>query len=149
MFFSQNDQPLSIHSSFENEGFTLPHGMLSPDHALLPPVSAPEFIPQMPPIMPPSLSSSHHDVATLHGLTSAPPVSMPVAITGGTQTIMPDVHSLSRNSHSPAMSDSGISVDAGSTNSTSSAPLFNIAALAKLGPIGFNSQGKCSLPAWN
>lgn len=40
--------------------------------------------------------------------------------------------SLSRNSHSPAMSDSGISVDAASNNSGSSASMMNAAALAKL-----------------
>lgn len=40
--------------------------------------------------------------------------------------------SLSRNSHSPAMSDSGISVDAASNNSGSSASMMNVAALAKL-----------------
>lgn len=34
------------------------------------------------------------------------------------------------------MSDSGISLEAGSTGSNSSAPLVNIAALAKLGAVG-------------
>jgi hypothetical protein len=60
---------------------------------------------------------------------------MPTAITGGTQSL-PEGASLSRSSHSPAMSDSGISVDAASNNSGSSAPMLGtIVALAQMGSV--------------
>jgi len=49
--------------------------------------------------------------------------------------------SLSRNSYSPAMSDSGISVDAASSGSAVS-PGFNLHLLAKLGNIGVNTLGE-------
>lgn len=66
--------------------------------------------------------------------------NMPTVISRSRSTI--EHRSLSRNSHSPAMSDSGISLEAGSTGSNSSAPLVNIAALAKLGAVGnFSTQG--------
>ena len=48
--------------------------------------------------------------------------------------------SLSRSSYSPAMSDSGISVDAASNGSASSQ--LSLGALAKLGPFGMNNQGQ-------
>ena len=50
--------------------------------------------------------------------------------------------SLSRNSYSPAMSDSGISVGAASNSSGSNQPAINVAALAKLGTVNVNAQGK-------
>lgn len=69
---------------------------------------------------------------------------MPTAITGGTQSL-PEGASLSRSSHSPAMSDSGISVDAASNNSGSSAPMLGtIVALAQMGSVGFGGQSDSS-----
>lgn len=66
--------------------------------------------------------------------------TMPTMISRSRSTV--EHRSLSRNSHSPAMSDSGISLEAGSTGSNSSAPLVNLAALAKLGAAGnFGTQG--------
>lgn len=53
-------------------------------------------------------------------------------LSSGSQSMHDHSTSLSRNSHSPAMSDSGISVDAASNNSGSSASMMNVAALAKL-----------------
>lgn len=72
-------------------------------------------------------------------LSQGPPHGVPI-MPSIAQTAM-EGRSMSRNSHSPTMSDSGISVDAASTNSNSSAPLVNIAALAKLGTVGYSSQG--------
>lgn len=72
-----------------------------------------------------------------HSLSNMPPSAIPIGRSRSTI----ESRSHSRNSHSPAMSDSGISVDASSTNSNSSAPLVNIAALAKLGTVGYSAQG--------
>ena len=50
--------------------------------------------------------------------------------------------SISRNSHSPAASDSGISVDGpGSSGSGANTPHVNLAELAKHGSLGVNAQG--------
>lgn len=130
------ERPLSsLHSSFENEGFSLHSGVLSPDTTLMPPPRLPDFMHQM--SMPPmSMPGNIGDV----NFQSLPPHGMP-PMPGISHTIL-EGRSLSRNSHSPTMSDSGISVDAASTNSNSSAPLVNIAALAKLGTVGYSSQGQ-------
>ncbi|KAJ8297904.1 hypothetical protein KUTeg_024435 [Tegillarca granosa] len=130
------EPPLSsLHSSFENEGFSLPSGVLSPGHPIMSQSSASDFVPHLPPITPVSMVDSLSNFGTGPNM---PPVqvSMGMAITGGTQAIH-EATSLSRNSHSPAMSDSGISVDAASNNSGSSAPMINIAALAKLGSVNY------------
>ncbi|KAL3880412.1 hypothetical protein ACJMK2_032652 [Sinanodonta woodiana] len=135
----KHERPLSsLHSSFENEGFSLPHGVLSPDARILPHCTGTDYLP------PVNLQGNHPDVPPYRGILGGIPTSLPMAITGGTQA-MHETVSLSRNSQSPAMSDSGISVDAGSTNSSSSVPLVNIAALAKIGAVGFNSQGQVTL----
>lgn len=125
-----------MHSSFENEGFSLHSGDLSPDTTLMPQHQLTDFMQMnMPPVSMPgtigdlsfqSLAQGHP-----HGIPRMPDIA---------QTAL-EVRSLSRNSHSPTMSDSGISMDAASTNSNSSAPLVNIAALAKLGRVGHSSQG--------
>lgn len=124
----------SLHSSFEHENINLPPMI---DHSMMPPpISTAGFMPHIPDDEPNSFglrnvgnfaSSMHHG-------------QMPTAITGGTQCL-PEGASLSRHSHSPAMSDSGISVDAASNNSGSSAPIMNnIAALAQMSNSGFDSH---------
>lgn len=130
------ERPLSsLHSSFENEGFHhLQPGILSPDPSTIPPMQ-PGFMNMMQPSNLPSTSLAE---LTFPTFSSMPPGAVPISRSRSTV----ESRSLSRNSHSPAMSDSGISVDAGSTNSNSSAPLVNIAALAKLGTVGYNAQGQ-------
>lgn len=121
----------SLHSSFENEGFNLHSGILSPDTTIMPRV--PIDYMSMPPVTTPGTIGEFN----FHSLSHIPPSAIPIGRSRSTI----ECRSLSRNSHSPAMSDSGISVDAGSTNSNSSAPLVNIAALAKLGAVGYSAQG--------
>ncbi|CAI9734641.1 brain tumor protein-like [Octopus vulgaris] len=112
----------SLHSSFEHEGFSLPTGVLSPE---LPQVSTSEFS-NMHAVTPvPITGGSHFNSLHMSSSDSSP---MGVAITGAHN--IPE-NSLSRSSHSPAMSDSGISVDAASTNSAPSAPLYH--DMTKLG----------------
>ena len=122
----------SLQSSFENEGFNLQPGLQSPNTTIMP---QQDFLG-----MTPIVSSGNSIEMHYESMTSIPPGSMPTVISRSRSTI--EQRSLSRNSHSPAMSDSGISLEAGSTGSNSSAPLVNIAALAKLGAVGvYGNQG--------
>ena len=109
--------------------------MLSPDTTLMPPPQLSDFINQM--SMPPVTMAGTIGDMNFQSLSQGHPHGI---VTGISHTSL-EGRSLSRNSHSPTMSDSGISVDAASTNSNSSAPLVNIAALAKLGTVGYSSQG--------
>ncbi|XP_056010419.1 brain tumor protein-like isoform X3 [Ostrea edulis] len=127
----QVERPLSsLHSSFENEGFTLPSGVLSPDQSLVRQTSTQDLIhDHFRTITPVSMTSN----------TPGPIGTIATSITSaiaGSQAMHDHGTSLSRNSHSPAMSDSGISVDAASNNSGSSASMMNVAALAKLHSAG-------------
>ena len=54
---------------------------------------------------------------------------------------LPPDRSSSRNSYSPAMSDSGISMDAASTCSATNNNMVNFATLSKMGSISFGAQG--------
>ena len=96
-----------------------------------------DFMQQM--SMPPATLPGNIGDLGFPGLAHGPPHGYP-PMPGVAHTAL-EGRSISRSSHSPAMSDSGISVDAASTNSNSSAPLVNIAALAKLGTVGYSSQG--------
>lgn len=93
------------------------------------------------------LSSMHgNGIGSLSGIgsaISAAQASMSSSSHHGGQSAFPE-RSLSRNSYSPAMSDSGISMDAASTGSLAglSAQGFNLNALSKLGPpFALNAQG--------
>ena len=55
---------------------------------------------------------------------------------------LPPERSSSRNSYSPGMSDSGISVDTSSTSSAVNNNTINFATLSKMGSISFGPQGK-------
>lgn len=128
----------SLQSSFENEGFNLHSaGIPSPDATLMA-QSAGDYI-DMPPI---SDSFAASLVENLPGVSNMAMGGMSVGpyVMRSRSTI--EHRSVSRNSHSPTMSDSGISMEAGSTGSNSSAPFVNIAALAKLGSVGYSNQGK-------
>ncbi|XP_062577150.1 formin-J-like isoform X1 [Saccostrea cucullata] len=127
----QLERPLSsLHSSFENEGFSLPSGVLSPDQGIMRQTSTQEMIhSHFRTITPVSMRSN------TPGPIGTIPASMASAM-AGSQAMHEHGTSLSRNSHSPAMSDSGISVDAASNNSGSSASMMNVAALAKLHSVG-------------
>ncbi|XP_046377272.1 B-box type zinc finger protein ncl-1-like [Haliotis cracherodii] len=132
----------SLHSSFDNDAFSLPHGVLSPTSSMMATRSSiSDFMPSLRCITPVSINGSVVD--SLHNMVSVPP---PIGrcISGVGHPSSQD-SSLSRNSHSPAMSDSGISVDAASTGSSQSATMINIAAMAKLGSVGFNNQGQVTL----
>ncbi|OWF35593.1 brain tumor protein-like [Mizuhopecten yessoensis] len=137
----EEQQSTSLTSSFENETFMNPSNLLGLnkfDRTIIP--SSSDFM-QSPMMTPASMSeTSLPCMPPMHNMTGGHGI-MATAITGGSQSCQEPV-SLSRNSHSPAMSDSGISVDTASNNSGSSAPMLNnIQALAKLHPIGFSNQG--------
>lgn len=135
---------MSLHSSFENEGITLPTGLLSP-HAdeVLTPVTVPAaFIPNLPPLTLPSTSLPPGPSglpSTVSPQTISNIASSIQSLSIGQQTTVE--RSASRNSYSPAMSDSGISVDAGSNASGVHPQQVNVAALAKLGTVSVNQQG--------
>ncbi|XP_064608306.1 brain tumor protein-like isoform X2 [Liolophura sinensis] len=136
-------QTSSLQSSFENEVFTLPP-VMGVDGSVIPPVSAPDFLPQIHSLTPmslPSVTLPSPEMPGMMPMTSLPR-SLPTPVIGSHS--IPDT-SLSRNSQSPAMSDSGISVDAASNSSNSNAPLLSISALAKMGSINFNSQGQVTV----
>ena len=106
----------------------------------MPSVTAPSFIPDMqalPPLSIPGIVS----LPSTTGLQSDTVNSIASSI----QANIPPERCSSRNSYSPAMSDSGISVDTGSTSSNNSG-LINLTALAKLGTISVNAQGTDNVP---
>jgi hypothetical protein len=139
------ESPLaSPHNSFENEGINLPSGLLG-EEPIMPVVSSAEFMPTLPSLTPLSLPSIA--ASTTVGINS-----IAVGIAGiSAQTIhsiassiqnLPNVErSSSRNSYSPAMSDSGISVDAASNSSGNNQPTISLASLAKLGNVDINQRG--------
>lgn len=136
--FFQNQPPSdlqlsSIHSPFESEAaYNLAAGMLSPED-IVSGVTDSDFLPgQLQGISP--LAALNGNLEGLSNLVSV------ASSLGGAPPMPPLDSSLSRASLSPAMSDSGISVDAGSTNSNNSATLMNIAAMAKLGSVGMSGQ---------
>ncbi|KAK3099629.1 hypothetical protein FSP39_007220 [Pinctada imbricata] len=127
------ERPLSsLHSSFENEAFPMPSGVISPDNMTMLPAADGDFVQQFRTITPVSMTSTMQPpIGTKSNVPSK--IILPGSITGGTQ-VLQEGTCLSRSSHSPAMSDSGISVDNTSNNSGSSASMsMNVAALAKLG----------------
>ena len=119
----------------------------------LPAVTAADFMPaDLPPVTPLSLpgmvgSLPGPSPGAMPGITALnstlPPCNEPInSITSSiVSNLPPSDRSSSRNSYSPAMSDSGISVDTGSTSSNNSG-LVNLNALAKLGTISVNAQGE-------
>ena len=124
----------SIQSRLDADSFVLP-GMLT-DSNLLPSVSSPDFssLCSLPPLSIPSLplgGMSGDAISSMAGLASS--------------SALATDKSSSRNSYSPAMSDSGISLDAGSSGTAGqpSPPQgpVNIVALAKLGTVNVNGQG--------
>ena len=92
---------------------------------------------------------SAHTINSIASSLQNLPSVVGTGITAGTGT----ERSSSRNSYSPAMSDSGISVDAASNSSgpgatgQASQQAITAAALAKLGTVSVNSQGKQCFPA--
>ena len=106
------------------------------------------------------LSSTQTDFAP--GLAGLPPLSMPsltnplssaisMVTVQAINNIATSIQNLpaaaperssSRSSYSPAMSDSGISVDTGSSSSGSTQSVINLSALSKLGTLNVNGQGE-------
>ena len=117
-----------MHHSMESDRFN--PGSISPD-------DIPGFMPSLSNLTPPSLPDLTANIVTsLSNLSVHPNLS----------NLTPSLHnlpyverSLSRNSYSPSMSDSGISVDAASASNNHS--LLNLQALIKLGTVALNSQG--------
>ncbi|XP_050417219.1 brain tumor protein [Patella vulgata] len=127
----RENQLSPLHSSFENEGFNLPHGVLNQDVNMMP-SSSNGFMSNMASLPPVSLSGNLQSLSSLIA-------NIPSHLTGPSHPMHDP--SLSRNSHSPAMSDSGISVgDAASTNSNNSATMINIAAMASLGQVSLGGH---------
>ncbi|XP_064636652.1 brain tumor protein-like [Lineus longissimus] len=135
-------QHSSLQSSFENEaGFSLPSGMLNhEDSPPLPPRSTAHHEPFLPPHLSLPLALSLPN-------TMSPPPMMPGIQSMGTAIIgcSSELRTYSRNSHSPAMSDSGVSLDASSGGSGNNTPQVNLAQLAKMGNVGVNASGQITL----
>jgi len=144
----------SLQSSFEGEHFGT-GGVISPllaavasEYGLAGISSAsPDLVTSMTVAGISGLSSMHGTgIGALPGLgqlVSSASANVPTSHHGGSSSF-PE-RSLSRNSYSPAMSDSGISMDAASTGSLAglSAQGFNLNALSKLGPpFALNAQGR-------
>lgn len=143
----------SLQSSFENEAFSLPSGMLRDDendhhhlnqlnhvnhHGMdegnnLAVLGSSDFAQHLQNI-PKSLMPTTH--------TPPPNLPPPLGGTSISSSLTETARSFSRNSHSPAMSDSGVSMDAGSGGSGSNTPQVNLAQLAKMGTLSLNSQGE-------
>ena len=138
---------VSPHNSFENEGINLPSGILG-EEPMMPVVTSTEYIPSLPslaqitmPNMPPSAPMGINSIAASIAGISAQTIH---SIASSIQNLPNVERSSSRNSYSPAMSDSGISVDAASNSSHSgnNQPTISLASLAKLGNVDVNQRGK-------
>lgn len=133
----QNTSESSV-QSLEMEGFGLGKGRLVTDGPVgMPPAAGASFLPGLQSLPPLSIPG----VGTLPSMTGGPPSGPVNSIASSIQANLPPERCSSRNSYSPAMSDSGISVDTGSTSSNNSG-LISLEALAKLGTISVNAQGK-------
>ena len=142
---------MGLHTSLESEGIHLPTALLGNSEMLpklshlstLPPLSmpplntvtnlpAPTVTPEVPSRMTPTLP------ANLAGVSAQTINSIATSI----QNLGAE-RSSSRNSYSPAMSDSGISVDAASSNSSgTNQPIIDMGALSRLGAVSVNNSGK-------
>lgn len=130
----------SVHSSFENEAAfnSMAAGSIMNPEELVARVTDTDYMNTPLPTM-----HSVNPLAALNGnlenLTNLASVASSLV---GAPPMPPLDPSLSRASLSPAMSDSGISVDAASTNSNNSATMMNIAAMAKMTSVGLGGQGE-------
>lgn len=135
------DGLISTHSSFD-ESFTLPPGssLNSSSNSVMTPLFAgtavAEFIPSLNPL--PQLTSPlQADLAS----SIAANLTGEAGLTNMGHGLPFIERSISRNSYSPALSDSGISMDAVGNGSAANQSVFNIGALAKFGQFGVNAQG--------
>ena len=122
-----------------SERLGLPPGLMDPTGgSVLTAVRGANFMQSMPGIPPLSLNSISSSLASSISVATDTINSMT-----NTLPTLSSERSSSRNSYSPAMSDSGISVDAASTSSSSTQPLVNLANFSKLGGtnISVNPQG--------
>ena len=151
----QESPDTSLDSPTDSDCFALPPGVLDAD-AALPPTVAPVGVPvrrpddfRSPPLCPPAPLPSQRSGGGGVPIVSAQTIksiassiqNLPPVVGGGGAGRGGVERSLSRSSYSPAMSDSGISVDAGSSGSGSNQSLANLAALAKLGAVNVNGHG--------
>ena len=134
-----------LHSSFDGEGIALPSALGAADAALFASAGinhglanmaltslAPATLPGVSPQTINSIASS------IQSLTGGAVSSMP-----GTVTVVAPERSGSRNSNcSPAMSDSGIIVDAGTNGASSQNAVVTFSALQRLGSVNANSSGQ-------
>ena len=141
--FQADTQPDSLHSSFEDT-FNFVN-MVPPESVGLPPPT-PGDLAALGPLTPSALNGAMASIAGGMPFSQAPPpIGSPII---GSMP-MTDVTSVSRNSISPAMSDSGISVDNSSTNSNNSATMFNVAAMANMTKFPNNPDAAAALAGKN
>lgn len=134
----------SMHSSLEGDSIgissTTARALGASDYLFAPLI--PDFLPGLTSL--PALNTSPISDLTSSIITSLSSMSMGGAL-GGPSSALPShpypvERSMSRNSYSPAISDSGIVADAGGTNASGQS-LLNLQALLKMGNLGLNSQG--------
>ncbi|KAK2170524.1 hypothetical protein LSH36_2g03012 [Paralvinella palmiformis] len=139
---------VSPHNSFENEGITLPAGLLG-DEAILPSVTAADYLPPLPSLTPLTLPNMATTAAAAISSIAAGIAGISAqtmqSIASSIQNLPNVERSSSRNSYSPAMSDSGISVDAVSNSSGNNQTGISLSSLAKLGTVSVNDRGQITL----
>ena len=135
--FLQMDSPdISLHSPVSVDSFVLPTSIRGAGKAILPSTQS-DFAPSLsglPPLSHPNIPSIPNPMANAISMVTAQAINN---IATSIQNLPAAAErSSSRSSYSPAMSDSGISVDTGSNGSGS--------ALSKLGTLNVNEQGEIS-----
>ena len=138
----QDDSAVTqLHSSFESEGITLPGSMVPADAALL--NHPADLAHGLANLALPSLASASLPGVSAQTINSI--ASSIQSLTGVVPTLPGATaveRSASRNSNcSPAMSDSGISVDAASNGSGNQQTMVTFSALRRLGQVNANSSG--------
>ncbi len=128
--------------SLADKDLPIPSGVLSPETVG---IGSDEFMPSLPTLsdIPFLVTSGASNIAgvsaqTINSIASSLTGILPAAAAHGTGTTSVE-RSASRNSYSPSMSDSGISVDAGSNNSSN----IHISNIGKIRNLPMQQQ-----PGW-
>ena len=130
-FFQMDSPDVSLNSPVAVDSFVLPPSIRGAGKAILPSTQS-DFAPSLPGLSPLSLPNLPNPMASAISMVTAQAINN---IATSIQNLPAAAErSSSRSSYSPAMSDSGISVDTGSNGSGS--------ALSKLGTLNVNEQGE-------
>ncbi|KAK2163597.1 hypothetical protein NP493_1453g00037 [Ridgeia piscesae] len=135
------DSPdISLSSPVDMDSFVLPTAVLGAGKAILSSTQT-DFAPGLAGLPPLSMPSLTNPLSSAISMVTVQAINNIATSIQNLPAAAPE-RSSSRSSYSPAMSDSGISVDTGSSSSGSTQSVINLSALSKLGTLNVNGQGQ-------